>query len=44
MLGFAKKMLKVDLSNGRSSTEEIQDGIRRNFLGGRGVCGKAFIG
>jgi aldehyde:ferredoxin oxidoreductase len=38
--GYAGKMLRVDLSNGGSSTEEIPDGMKRDFLGGRGFAVK----
>jgi aldehyde:ferredoxin oxidoreductase len=40
MKGYAGKMLRVDLSNGRISTEEIPDGMKRDFLGGRGFAVK----
>jgi aldehyde:ferredoxin oxidoreductase len=36
--GYAGKMLRVDLSNGRISTEEISDVMKRDFLGGRGFA------
>ena len=40
MKGYAGKILRVDLSNGRSSAEEIPDGMKRDFLGGRGFAVK----
>jgi aldehyde:ferredoxin oxidoreductase len=40
MKGYAGKMLRVDLSHGRSSAEEIPDGMKRDFLGGRGFAVK----
>jgi aldehyde:ferredoxin oxidoreductase len=38
--GYAGKMLRVDLSNGRISAEEIPDRMKRDFLGGRGFAVK----
>ncbi len=38
MKGYAGKMLRVDLSNGRISTEEVPDAMKSNFLGGRGFA------
>ena len=40
MNGYAGKMLRVDLSNRRSSTEEIPDVMKRDFMGGRGFAAK----
>jgi aldehyde:ferredoxin oxidoreductase len=40
MKGYTGKMLRVDLSNGKSRTEEISDGMQRDFLGGRGFAVK----
>src|SRR4030065_1704484 len=38
MKGYTGKMLRVDLSNERISTEEIPDAMKRDFLGGRGFA------
>jgi aldehyde:ferredoxin oxidoreductase len=36
MKGYDDGLLRVNLSNGRMVKEEINDGIKREFLGGRG--------
>jgi aldehyde:ferredoxin oxidoreductase len=33
--GSTNRLLRVDLSNGRIRTEKLEDGIARNFLGGK---------
>jgi len=38
MEGYAGKLLRVNLSNGKRSKEEIPDTMRRDFLGGRGFA------
>jgi len=40
MKGYAGKLLRVNLSNGKVSKEEIPDSIKRDFLGGRGFAVK----
>src|SRR3989304_103541 len=40
MKGYAGKLLRVNLSNGQVSKEEISDGMKRDFLGGRGFAVK----
>src|SRR4030067_3133217 len=36
MKGYAGKLLRVNLSDGKVSKEEIPDSTQRDFLGGRG--------
>jgi len=38
MKGYAGKLLRVNLSNGKVSKEEISDSMKRDFLGGRGFA------
>lgn len=38
MKGYAGKLLRVNLSDGRITKEEISDSTKRNFLGGRGFA------
>jgi aldehyde:ferredoxin oxidoreductase len=38
MKGYAGKLLRVNLSTGNVSKEEISDDMKRNFLGGRGFA------
>lgn len=38
MNGYAGKLLRVNLSNGQVSKEEIPDSTQRDFLGGRGFA------
>ncbi|MCK5553493.1 MAG: aldehyde ferredoxin oxidoreductase family protein [Deltaproteobacteria bacterium] len=38
MKGYAGKLLRVNLSDGKVSKEEISDEMKRNFLGGRGFA------
>lgn len=38
MKGYAGKLLRVNLSNGQVSKEEIPDSTQRDFLGGRGFA------
>ena len=40
MKGYAGKILRVNLSDGRISKEEISEEMRRKFLGGRGFAAK----
>lgn len=40
MKGYAGKLLRVNLSNGKISKEEIPDAMKRDFLGGRGFAAK----
>jgi aldehyde:ferredoxin oxidoreductase len=40
MKGYAGKWLRVDLSAGKISKEEIPDAMKRDFLGGRGFAVK----
>ncbi len=40
MKGYAGKLLRVNLSNGKMSKEEIPDAVKRDFLGGRGFAVK----
>src|SRR4030042_5400539 len=40
MKGYTGKILRVDLSEERISTEEIPDAMKRDFLGGRGFAVK----
>ncbi len=40
MKGYAGKILRVNLSDGRISKEEISEEMRREFLGGRGFAAK----
>jgi len=40
MKGYAEKLLRVNLSNGKVSKEEISDSMKRDFLGGRGFAVK----
>ncbi|MCK5551815.1 MAG: aldehyde ferredoxin oxidoreductase, partial [Deltaproteobacteria bacterium] len=40
MKGYAGKILRVNLSKGRISKEEISEKMRREFLGGRGFAAK----
>jgi aldehyde:ferredoxin oxidoreductase len=40
MKGYADKLLRVNLSNGKISKEEISDSMKRDFLGGRGFAVK----
>jgi aldehyde:ferredoxin oxidoreductase len=40
MKGYAGKLLRVNLSNGKVSKEEISDSMKRDFLGGRGFAVK----
>ncbi|MGA2464365.1 MAG: aldehyde ferredoxin oxidoreductase family protein [Thermodesulfobacteriota bacterium] len=40
MKGYAGKWLRVDLSTGKISKEEIPDAMKRDFLGGRGFAVK----
>jgi aldehyde:ferredoxin oxidoreductase len=40
MKGYAEKLLRVNLSNGKASKEEISDSMKRDFLGGRGFAVK----
>jgi len=38
MKGYAGKLLRVNLSNGKVSKEEISDSMKRDFMGGRGFA------
>src|SRR4030066_1131764 len=38
MKGYAGKLLRINLSNGQVSKEEIPDSSQRDFLGGRGFA------
>lgn len=38
MKGYAGKLLRVNLSSGKVSKEEIDDRVKRDFLGGRGFA------
>jgi aldehyde:ferredoxin oxidoreductase len=38
MNGYAGKLLRVNLSNGKVSKEEIPDSMKRDYLGGRGFA------
>ena len=38
MKGYAGKLLRVNLSNGKISKEEISDSMKRDYLGGRGFA------
>src|SRR4030065_806655 len=38
MKGYAGKLLRINLSNGQVSKEEIPDSTQRDFLGGRGFA------
>jgi aldehyde:ferredoxin oxidoreductase len=38
MNGYAGKLLRVNLSNGKISKEEISDSMKRDYLGGRGFA------
>ena len=38
MKGYAGKLLRVNLSNGKVLKEEISDSMKRDFLGGRGFA------
>ena len=40
MKGYAGKILRVNLSGGRMSKEEIPEEMMRKFLGGRGFAAK----
>ena len=40
MKGYAGKLLRVNLSSGKISKEEISDSLKRDFLGGRGFAVK----
>ena len=40
MKGYAGKLLRVNLSNGKVMKEEIPDSTKRDFLGGRGFAVK----
>src|SRR5512139_641941 len=40
MKGYADKLLRVNLSNGKVSKEEISESMKRDFLGGRGFAVK----
>jgi aldehyde:ferredoxin oxidoreductase len=40
MKGYAEKLLRVNLSNGKVSKEEISESMKRDFLGGRGFAVK----
>jgi aldehyde:ferredoxin oxidoreductase len=40
MKGYAEKLLRVNLSNGKVSKEEISDSVKKDFLGGRGFAVK----
>ena len=40
MKGYAGKILRVNLSDGKISKEEISEEMRRKFLGGRGFAAK----
>ena len=40
MKGYAGKILRVNLSDGRMSQEEIPEEMMRKFLGGRGFAAK----
>src|SRR5512139_172207 len=40
MKGYAGKLLRVNLSDGKISKEEISDSMKRDFLGGRGFAVK----
>jgi aldehyde:ferredoxin oxidoreductase len=40
MKGYAGRILRVNLSNGRISKEEISEEMERKFLGGRGFAAK----
>jgi len=40
MKGYAGKLLRVNLSNGKVSKEEISEEMKRDFLGGRGFAVK----
>src|SRR4030042_2453136 len=40
MNGYAGRMLRVNLSEGKVSKEEISDSMKRDFLGGRGFAVK----
>ncbi len=44
MNGYAGKLLRVNLSNGKISKEEISDSMKRDFLRRAGVCDKALMG
>ena len=38
MKGYTGKLLRVNLSNGQVSKEEIPESTQRDFLGGRGFA------
>src|SRR4030042_1246330 len=38
MNGYGDKLLRVNLSNGKVSKDEISDSMKRDFLGGRGFA------
>ncbi len=38
MNGYAEKLLRVNLSDGKISKEEISDSMKKDFLGGRGFA------
>ena len=40
MKGYAERLLRVNLSDGKVSKEEIGDSVKRDFLGGRGFAVK----
>jgi aldehyde:ferredoxin oxidoreductase len=40
MAGYAGKMLRVNLTHGRVTTEDISDQMKEKFLGGRGFAVK----
>ena len=40
MKGYAGKLLRVNLSSGKISKEEISDSMKKDFLGGRGFAAK----
>ena len=40
MKGYAGNLLRVNLSNGKVSKEEISDSVKSDFLGGRGFAVK----
>ncbi|MCK5420031.1 MAG: hypothetical protein KAI93_16020, partial [Desulfobacterales bacterium] len=40
MAGYAGKILRVNLSNGKINKEDISDQMKNKFLGGRGFAVK----
>ncbi len=42
MFGWMRKIIKIDISNGKQESVEISDELRKKYLGGRGLGVKLY--